>query len=63
MARVIKHRIDAFNVIYFEPSEYFDYLSDIFDYYVIDGCKHFLEIEDAGLSGESNVYVDIMREI
>ena len=60
---MLKSRIEAFNLVYFEPSEYFDYIQDIFDFYVINGCNHFLEIEDAGLSGEGNVYVDVMREI
>ena len=60
---IIKNRLNNYNPIYFETTEYFDHLSDSFDLYVITGCSHFIEIEDAGLSGESNVYVDIMREI
>jgi len=60
---LLESKMKNFNPIYFEISEYIDFLSDKFDHFVITKCDHFLEVEDAGLSGEQNVYVDIMRSI
>lgn len=59
----MQHRVDSFNQVYFEQSEYFDFMTDKFDLYIIKYCMHFVEVEDEGLSGESNIYVDVMRDI
>lgn len=56
-------RIGNFNPIYFQLHEVLDNLSDRFDLYIIKDCRHFLEVEDEGLSGAANVYVDVMRDI
>lgn len=60
---IVEQRVNQFNPVFFEQSEFFDFLSDRFDLFVIKHCMHFVEVEDEGLSGESNVYVDIMRQV
>jgi hypothetical protein len=29
--------------------------------FVITGCEHFIDIENKGMKGEANAYVDVMR--
>lgn len=60
---ILKNRLGNFNPVFFEASEYFDYLSDEFDLFIITKCLHFLEIEHAGMKGECNQYQQLMRTI
>ena len=34
---------------------------DKFDLFVITGCEHYTTIDNAGISGEANAYVEVMR--
>ena len=35
---ILKFRLDNFNPVYFEMNEYWDYLSESFDYFVLKEC-------------------------
>ena len=62
-ANKIKNRINDHNPAFFDINDYVDYVSDTFDHYVITECSHFIEIQNAGLSGECNAFMDVMRDI
>jgi hypothetical protein len=53
---VIQARLNKFNPVFFEFTEYFDFLADIFDTFLIKDCKHFWE-------NQSNKYVEVMRQV
>lgn len=61
MVKVIERRLLRFNPAYFEVTEIFDNLTDQFDLFVITGCEHFIDVENKGMKGEANAYVDVMR--
>ena len=61
MVQVINKRLLRFNPAFFEVTEIFDNLTDQFDMFVITGCEHFITIENKGMKGEANAYVDVMR--
>lgn len=63
MVDVINSRMMRFNPAYFEITEIFDHLTDKFDLFVITGCLHFVGVKNAGVSGESNAYVEVMRAV
>lgn len=63
MVDVINSRMNRFNPAHFEITEVFDNLTDKFDLFVITGCLHFVGVKNAGVSGESNDYCEVMRAV
>jgi hypothetical protein len=63
MVESIKERIAKFDDAYFEITDYWDHMADKFDLFVITGCEHFITIDNAGISGESNAYAEVFRQI
>jgi hypothetical protein len=63
MVESINYRMNKFNPAYFEISEIWDHMSDKFDLFVITGCEHYTTVENAGVNGEANAYVEVMRSI
>ena len=61
MVEVINERLVRFNPAYFEITEIWDHLADEFDMFVITGCEHFIDVQNAGVNGECNAYVEVMR--
>jgi len=56
MLHVVKKRIQAFNPVHYEMSEYLDHQLNKFDLFILQDCEHFLEEDD-------NQYMDLCRSM
>lgn len=63
MIELVNRRINDFNPAFFEITEIWDLMFDKFDLFVMTGCEHYTTVENAGVSGEANAYVEVMRQI
>mmetsp|Transcript_1301 Transcript_1301/g.1621 ORF Transcript_1301/g.1621 Transcript_1301/m.1621 type:complete len:198 (+) Transcript_1301:1468-2061(+) len=55
-ANLVKFRVQSFNPAWFDVPEYFDYMADSFDHFLIGSCAHFTD-------KRNNLYVDVMRDV